>query len=90
MKSQHGDLEKQLHSLKVASEPRKDEVDRLQELKEIIAAEEKEIERLTKGSKKLKEKVTGLFYIILVKIILQSVNSLFLFWVGVGFFFVFS
>lgn len=59
LKSQHGDLGKQLHSLKVASEPRKDEVDRLQELKEIIAAEEKEIERLTKGSKKLKEKVMG-------------------------------
>ena len=56
LKSQHGDLEKRVHSLKVASEPRKDKVDRLRELKKIIAAEEKEIERLTKGSKKLKER----------------------------------
>lgn len=64
LKSQHSDLEKQLDSLKVASEPRKDETDRLQELKEFIAAEEKEIERLTEGSKKLKDKVMAFFYII--------------------------
>lgn len=60
LKSQHSDLEKQLYSLKVASEPKKDEVDRLQELKEIVAVEEKEIERLTNGSKKLKEKALEL------------------------------
>lgn len=57
MKSQRSDLEKQLESLKLASEPRKDEVNRLRELKKIISAEEKEIERLTEGSQKLKEKV---------------------------------
>lgn len=62
MKSQHSDLEKQLDPLKVASQPRKDEVYRLQELNEIIAAAEKERERLTKGSKKLKDKVMGLLY----------------------------
>lgn len=45
----------------MASEPKKDEVDKLQELKEIIAVEEKEIERLTNGSKKLKEKVLDSF-----------------------------
>lgn len=66
MKSQQSDLEKQLYSLKVASEPKKDEVDKLQELKEIIVVEEKEIERLTNGSKRLKEKVLYCFpYIIL-------------------------
>lgn len=69
MKSQHRDLEKQLYSLKMASEPKKDEIDKLQELKQIIAVEEKEIERLTNGSKKLKEKVLDSFlYIILQKI----------------------
>lgn len=41
----------------MASNPRKDEVDRLKELKKIIAGEEKETKRLTEGSKKLKEKV---------------------------------
>lgn len=57
LKSQHGDLEKQLESLKLASEPKKDEVDRVRQLEKIISAEEKEIDRLTQGSKKLKEKV---------------------------------
>lgn len=50
----------------MASEPKKDEVDRLQELKEIIAVEEKEIERLTNGSKKLKEKVLNFFFNIIL------------------------
>ncbi|CDP02233.1 unnamed protein product [Coffea canephora] len=60
LKSQLSDLEKQLESLKLASFPRKDEVDRLGELKKIISAEENEIDRLTQGSKKLKEKAMEL------------------------------
>ncbi|KAF5961825.1 hypothetical protein HYC85_003034 [Camellia sinensis] len=54
---QHVYLEKQLDSLKAGSEPRKDELGRLEELRKIISAEEKEIDRLTQGSKQLKEKV---------------------------------
>ncbi|KAI5418893.1 structural maintenance of chromosomes protein 4 [Lathyrus oleraceus] len=57
---QRVDIEKQLGSLEVASVPQKDELDRLKELKKIISAEEKEIDRLTGGSKKLKEKVSEL------------------------------
>lgn len=57
LKTQHGYLEKQLDSMKAASEPRKDELDRLEELSKIIHGEEKEIERLTEGSKQVKEKV---------------------------------
>lgn len=51
------DLEKQLDSLKAASKPTKEEVNRLKELEKIISAEEKEINRLMNGSKQLKEKV---------------------------------
>lgn len=57
LKSQVNDLKKQLDSLRSASEPSKDEVNRLKELKKIISAEEKEMDRLTQGSKQLKEKV---------------------------------
>ncbi|CAI8608890.1 unnamed protein product [Vicia faba] len=57
---QRVDIEKQLGSLEVASVPQKDELDRLKELQKIISAEEKEIGRLTSGSKKLKEKVSEL------------------------------
>lgn len=57
LNEQHNYLEKQLDSLKAASQPRKDEVGRLKDLKKIIAAEEKEIDRLMQGSKQLKEKV---------------------------------
>ncbi|KAI3496266.1 hypothetical protein L1887_38623 [Cichorium endivia] len=39
------------------AEPSKAELGRLEELKKIITEEEKEINRLTKGSKQLKEKV---------------------------------
>ncbi|KAJ8546057.1 hypothetical protein K7X08_018640 [Anisodus acutangulus] len=60
LKSQCGDLKKQLESLKNASEPSKDEVNRLKELKKIISAEEKEMDRLTQGSKQLKEKASEL------------------------------
>ncbi|XP_031254210.1 structural maintenance of chromosomes protein 4 [Pistacia vera] len=60
LKTQHGYLEKQLGSLEAASKPRKDETDRLKELKNIISAEEKEIDKLIQGSKKLKEKALEL------------------------------
>ncbi|KAL6960771.1 Structural maintenance of chromosomes protein 4 [Sarracenia purpurea var. burkii] len=57
---QHVYLEKQLDSLKTASEPRKDELDRLVVLRKIISTEESEIERLTQGSKQLKNKASDL------------------------------
>lgn len=57
--SQHSYLEKQHDSLKAASQPKKDELDRLEELKNIISAEEKEIDKIVQGSKKLKEKVSA-------------------------------
>lgn len=57
MNSQHNYIEKQLASLEAASKPQEDELDRLKELKKIISAEEREINRLTDGSKQLKEKV---------------------------------
>ncbi|CAN4082601.1 unnamed protein product [Withania somnifera] len=60
LKSQCDDLNKQLDSLRIASEPTKDEVNRLKELKKIISAEEKEMGRLTQGSKQLKEKASEL------------------------------
>lgn len=59
LNEQHCYLEKQLDSLKAASQPRKDEVGRLKDLKKIISAEEKEIDRLIQGSMQLKEKVCG-------------------------------
>ncbi|KAF6159765.1 hypothetical protein GIB67_030023 [Kingdonia uniflora] len=57
---QNSYIEKQLDSLKAASHPSKDELDRLVELNTIISSEEKELGRLTKGSKKLKEKALEL------------------------------
>lgn len=57
--SQHSYLEKQHDSLKAASQPKKNELDRLEELKNIISAEEKEIDKIVQGSKKLKEKVSA-------------------------------
>ncbi|GAB2287864.1 Structural maintenance of chromosomes protein 4 [Dionaea muscipula] len=60
LKTQHGYLENQLNSLRAASQPRKDEVDRLQELKEEICLEEKEIKRLSGASKELKFKAMEL------------------------------
>lgn len=57
LNSQHGYIEKQLRSLEAASKPQEDELDRLKDLKKIISAEEREINKLTEGSKKLKEKV---------------------------------
>ncbi|XP_057957164.1 structural maintenance of chromosomes protein 4 isoform X2 [Malania oleifera] len=60
LNKQHSYLEKQLDSLKTESQPRKDELFRLGELKKIISTEEKEIERLIQGSKHLKEKALEL------------------------------
>ncbi|CAN0924360.1 Structural maintenance of chromosomes protein 4 [Linum grandiflorum] len=60
LKSEHSYLDKQLASLKAASQPKKDEVDRLKELQKIISAEEKEIDSLVHGSKQLKEKALSL------------------------------
>lgn len=57
LNTQHVYLDKQLDSLKAASQPKQDELDRLVELRKIISAEETEIDRLTQGSKQLKEKV---------------------------------
>ncbi|KAK3212684.1 hypothetical protein Dsin_017390 [Dipteronia sinensis] len=56
LNSEHGYLEKQLDSLEAASQPKRDEINRLEELKKIISAEEKEIEQLIQGSKQLKAK----------------------------------
>lgn len=66
MNSQHHYLEKQLRSLEAASQPGKDELDRLKELKELISNEEKEIDKLIKGSKELKEKARNELYFVLL------------------------
>ncbi|XP_059670338.1 structural maintenance of chromosomes protein 4-like [Cornus florida] len=60
LNSQYVYLGKQLDALKAASEPGKDELSRLEELRKTICAEEKEIERLAQGSKELKEKALEL------------------------------
>jgi len=57
LNSQHSYIENQLASLEAASQPKKDEIDRLEQLNKIIAAEEMEINNLTDGSKQLKEEV---------------------------------
>eukprot|EP00268_Persea_americana_P014269 TRINITY_DN16322_c0_g1_i4.p1 TRINITY_DN16322_c0_g1~~TRINITY_DN16322_c0_g1_i4.p1 ORF type:complete len:328 (-),score=87.44 TRINITY_DN16322_c0_g1_i4:536-1519(-) len=57
---QYGYIEKQLQSLKVASQPSRDELDSLEELDNVVSLEEKELERLARGSKKLKEKASEL------------------------------
>ncbi|MQL91114.1 hypothetical protein Taro_023720 [Colocasia esculenta] len=58
LNTQHTYIEKQLDSLKAASQPGKDEVERLKELEKIISVENKELERLTKCSTKLKDKAS--------------------------------
>lgn len=55
--SQHSYLEKQLGSLEAAAQPKEDELDRLEVLEKVTAAEEKEIDRLIQESKQLKEMV---------------------------------
>ena len=52
-------IEKQLDSLKSASEPKKDEVNKLKELDRIISAEQAELEKLVKCSSDLKERVSA-------------------------------
>lgn len=69
LNSQHGYIEKQLDSLEAASQPRKDELDRLEELKKIISTEEKEIDKLIQGSKELKEKVGDELYYVLLSLL---------------------
>lgn len=59
LNAQYGYIEKQLDSLKAASQPSKDELDRLEELDNVVSFEEEELERLARGSRKLKEKVGG-------------------------------
>lgn len=63
--TQHNYLEKQHDSLEAASQPKQEELNRLEELKNIISAEEEEIGELMKGSKKLKDKVIEIFNCIL-------------------------
>ncbi|WVZ15351.1 hypothetical protein V8G54_012917 [Vigna mungo] len=60
LSSQFNYIEKQLDSLEAASMPQQDELERLEELKKIVSSEEKEIKRLTNGSKQLKEKALEL------------------------------
>lgn len=57
LNSEHGYIERQLDSLKAASQPNQDELNRLENLEKIISAEQKEIDRLIRCSKELKEKV---------------------------------
>ena len=56
MNLQHSYLEKQHDSLKDASQPKKEELKQLDELKKIISGEEKKIDKLIEGSKQLKAK----------------------------------
>ncbi|XP_057769491.1 structural maintenance of chromosomes protein 4-like [Salvia miltiorrhiza] len=55
-----GDLEKQLGSLEAGSKASEAELVKLQELESIISAEEKEMNRLLKGSEQLKKKALEL------------------------------
>lgn len=57
LNSQSSYIENQLNSLKATSQPKEEELNRLEELKKIISGEENEIDRLIDGSKLLKEKV---------------------------------
>lgn len=64
LNSQHSYIEKQLDSLEVASQPRKNELDRLEELNKIM-----EIDKLIlQGSKELKEKVVDELYYVLLSL----------------------
>ncbi|KAK4271995.1 hypothetical protein QN277_020606 [Acacia crassicarpa] len=60
LNSQHSYIEKQLASLEAASQPKKDELDRMEQLKKIISTEELDINRLIDGSKQLKEEAVKL------------------------------
>jgi hypothetical protein len=65
MNSQHSYIEKQLGSLEVASNPQENELDRLEELMNIIFAEEREINRLADGSKRKRWALNFLMFITL-------------------------
>ena len=74
MNLQHSYLEKQHDSLKDASQPKKEELKQLDELKKIISGEEKKIDKLIEGSKQLKEKVSNKWNCIFI---FPSSNSIF-------------
>ena len=57
LNAQRDYIEGQLSSLTAASKPGNDELERLKELEKIISVEECELERLSKCSSRLKEKV---------------------------------
>lgn len=59
LSAQYSYIEKQLGSLKTASQPKTDEVNRLKELDQIMIMEEQELEKLTRCSGKLKERVSA-------------------------------
>lgn len=59
MNAQFSYNEKRLDSLKAASHPKADEVRRMEELDDIISAEQAELNRLAKCSSKLKDQVCG-------------------------------
>ncbi|AQK86965.1 Structural maintenance of chromosomes protein, partial [Zea mays] len=60
MNAQYIYNEKRLDSLKTASQPKADELRRMQELDGIISSEQAELERLTKCSSKLKDQASEL------------------------------
>ncbi|KAG9456777.1 hypothetical protein H6P81_001285 [Aristolochia fimbriata] len=60
LNAQYSYIEKQLDNLKAASQPKKEELDILVELEKSILSEQMDLERLTKGSKKLQEKAAEL------------------------------
>ncbi|KAJ6834241.1 structural maintenance of chromosomes protein 4 [Iris pallida] len=60
LNERHKYIEKQIDSLRVASQPKKDELNRLKELESIISTEERELEKLSKCSIKLKERASEL------------------------------
>lgn len=59
LNAQHSYIVKQLDSLKTASQPKKDELNRLEELESIIAIEQREIDKIVECSRTLKERVSG-------------------------------
>ncbi|PKA51107.1 Structural maintenance of chromosomes protein 4 [Apostasia shenzhenica] len=58
--AQHSYIEKQLGSLKAAAQPKANELNRLNELDDIISTEEKEVSTLCKFSSRLKDRATEL------------------------------
>lgn len=64
MNAQYIYNEKRLDSLKAASQPKADEVRRMNELDGIISSEQVELNRLTKCSSKLKDQASAFTYLI--------------------------